>query len=336
MATNPRLLLVEHLDSSGSSASDLRERAQVLRNLGAEVRMMALSSEADHDLQHGTTERRQTGIERADEVRGGESVRKIAEGWKADGVVWASAAPGGGELARALSPRLPAYWWPAGWSAVRGAGTLPSLEAGLSVGDACVIDGERPRGPRLSLWDGPYALVASGLRPADAEHLFDGFSRANDQRDEVDLVILDHPDTEIEDLARAVGIGQRVHFVGRAPREAECAWLQHSRVTFVTLLRPLSSGLVHRALALGTPLLPVGASVEPVNDWLRDRGVSWDKPGRARLGWDTVAAALARTPAVETAIARGRQYASENNTALLAARFAPLLTGLQGRQQRAA
>ncbi|MEQ1832948.1 MAG: hypothetical protein ABL977_07820, partial [Candidatus Eisenbacteria bacterium] len=302
-SANPRLLLVEHLDASGSSANDLRQRAQVLKNLGAEVRMVALSSEADHDLQHGTTERRQTGIERADEVRGGEAVRRMAESWKADAVVWASSTPGGGELVKSLSPRTPAYWWPAGWSATRGAGTLPALEAGLSAGDACVIEGERPRGPRLSLWDGPYALVASPLRAADAEHLFDGFSRANDQRDEVDLVILDHPDTEIEDLARAVGIGQRVHFVGRAPREAECSWLQHSRVTFVTVVRPLSAGLVHRAMALGTPLLPVGVGVDPVNDWLREHGASWAKPGRARLGWDTVAAALARTPAVETAIA---------------------------------
>ena len=336
LSSNPRILLVEHLDATGSSASDLRPRAQLLRDLGLEVRLMAISSDADHDLQHGTSERRQPGIEHLDEPRGGECVRRAAESWKADAVVWASAAPGGGEGARSLSPRMPAYWWPTGWSASRGAGTLPALEGGLSPGEACVLDGERPRGPRLSLWDGPYALVASPMRPADAEHLFDGFARAADQRDELDLVVLDHPDTELEALARTAGIVQRVHFVGRAPREAECAWLMHARVAFVSLLRPLSAGLVTRALASGCPLLPVGASVEPVNDWLRDVGATWAKPGRARLGWDTVAAALARTPMVEAAIARGRAYATQTNTATLGARLGPLFAGRFSRQQRAA
>lgn len=234
MDSNPRILLVEHLDAIGASLSDLRPRAQVLRALGAEVRMIALTSEADHDLQHGTAERRQTDILRLDEERGGEAVRRAAESWQAHAVVWASAAAGGGEPARALSPRLPAYWWPSGWTATRGAGTLAALVAELTPGDACVIDAERPRGARLSLWDGPYALVASPLRPVDAEQLFDGFARATEQRDEVDLVVLDHPDAEIEAVARVIGIGQRVHFVGRAPREAECAWLQHARVAFVS------------------------------------------------------------------------------------------------------
>lgn len=336
MRAHSRLLLVEHIDAVGSSASDLRARAQVLRNLGAEVRLMALSSEADDDLQHGTAERHPNGIERHDAQRGGEVVRRAAESWTADAIVWASASPGGGEATRALGTKLPAWWWPTGWSASRTAGTLPALEGGLSPGDACVIDGERARGPRLSLWDGPYALVASPLRPADAEHLFDGFARAADQRDEIDLVVLDHPDSELEALARAAGIVQRVHFVGRAPREAESAWLHHARVAFVTMLRPLSAGLVVRALAAGCPLLPVGAGVEPVNDWLREHGASCAKPGRARLGWDTVAAALNRTPAVEAAIARGRALGNGNNTALLASRLAPLLHGIGARQQRAA
>src|SRR5262249_38995107 len=156
-------------------------------------------------------------------------------------------------------------------------------------------------------------LVASPLKPADAEHLFDGFARAADRRDEVDLVVLDHPDAELESLARAAGIGQRVHFVGHAPREAECAWLQHARVAFVSLHRPLAAGLVLRALAAGCPLLPVGAASGPLGDWLRAVGAAWTKAGRARLGWDSVAVALARTPAVETAIGRGRVLATTPN-----------------------
>jgi glycosyltransferase involved in cell wall biosynthesis len=332
--SNPRILLVEHLDAIGASLSDLRPRAQVLKHLGAEVRMMALTSEADHDLQHGTAERPLSDIERIDEAQGAEAVRHAVAAWEPDAIVWVSATPGGGESARSLGPRPAVYWWPSGWSATRAAGTLAALAPGLTPGDACVIDGERPRGARLSLWDGPYALAASPLRPADAEHLFDGFARATEQRDEVDLVVLDDPDAELEALARTAGIAQRVHFVGRAPREAECAWLQHARVAFVSLLRPLAAGLVMRALAASCPLLPVGGASEPVSDWLRAQGASWSKPGRARLGWDTVAAALGRTPAVETAVARGRARASELNAATLAARFAGALAGAVGVERK--
>jgi hypothetical protein len=72
------------------------------------------------------------------------------------------------------------------------------------------MEAERSRGPRLSLWDGPYALVASPLRAADLAAVIDGFARAEDQRDEVDLVVLDDPDPEFEALARTAGIVQRV------------------------------------------------------------------------------------------------------------------------------
>jgi hypothetical protein len=150
----------------------------------------------------------------------------------------------------------------------------------------------------------------------------------------VDLVVLDDPDAELEALARTAGIGQRVQFVGRAPREAECAWLQHARVAFVSLQRPLAAGLVLRGLAAGCPLLPVGIASEPVSEWLRERGASWSKPGRARLGWDTIAAALARTPAVEAAITRGRAVASEPNTATLASRFAGVLAAPGGAERK--
>ena len=336
MTTTPRILLVEHLDAIGSSLTDLRPRAHLLRNMGFDVRMAAIASEGEGDLQHGNAERRQSGIEHLDEARGTELVRRAVETWVADAVVWASSAPGGGEAARALGSDTTAWWWPSGWSLSRASGPLPRLAPELGPGDACVLEGERPKSARLSLWDGPYALVASPLKPADAEHLFDGFARAADKRDEIDLVLLDHPDPELEALAR-----RRPHEVnalrdpGRA-REAEHAWLQHARVTFVTLHRPLSAGLVMRALAAGCPLLPVGSGSEPVRTWLASQGVTWGKPDRARLAWDTVAAALARTPAVETAITRGRACAAACTGASLAARFGPMLDGVHARRQRAA
>jgi len=343
LATNPRILLVEHLDAVGSSLTDLRPRARVLREMGFDVRMAALAAGGDGDLQHGSAERRQNGIERYDEQRETELVRRAAESFSVDAIVWASSSPGGGEAARALAERTPAWWWPSGWTPVRGTGPLRRLAPELDPGDACVVDGERPKSARLSLWDGPYALIASPLKATDAALLFESFARATEQRDELDLVVLEHPDPELESAARAAGIVQRMHFVGPAPREAEQAWLQHARVTFVGLHRPLAAGLVLRTLAAGCPLLPVGHTAEPVRAWLAAQGASWDKSWdksgkteRGRIAWETIAAALSRTPAVETAVARGRACAADGAGSSLVARFAPMLGAIAGRREHAA
>src|SRR5215831_7848771 len=145
MATTQRILLVEHLDAVGSSLTDLRPRANVLRNMGFDVRMAAIAAEGEGDLQHGTVERRQSGIEHVDEARSTDLVRRAMETWNTDAVVWASSAPGGGEAARELDTGKPAWWWPTGWSTSRASGPLPRLAPELGPGDACVLDGERPK-----------------------------------------------------------------------------------------------------------------------------------------------------------------------------------------------
>lgn len=314
----------------------MRPRAQALRRSGLDIRTLAIAAEDDDDLQHGSAERPQPGLDclAPDEAAAG--VRHTAQEWRADGIVWVSAAPGGGALARALGRRWPSWWWPSGWSASREAGPLAAVAPGLDAGDCVMADVERGRASRLSLWDGPYALVATPLSESEAESLFDAFARAADQRDEVDLVILDRPDPALEALARAAGLQQRVQFVGRAPREAEGAWLQHARVTFVTLAEPLSAGLVRRVLGAGGPLLPVGTAAEPVADWLRGHGVSWSRPGLARLAWDTVAAALQRTPAVEAALSRGRSLAAQGSSAEVIAGLHSALAGASHGRERAA
>ncbi len=336
MATNQRLLLVEQLDSVGASLADLRPRAHVLRRSGFDVRMLAIATDGDDDLQYGSCERSQPGIERLAEQDAADGVRRVAEDARADAIVWASASPGGGETARALASRWPAWWWPTGWSPTRPDRRLASLTGSDEPGDACVVEGERPRIGRLSLWDGPYAVVASPLQAADAMTLFEGFAHASDGRDEVDLVILDHRDDELESAARAAGMLQRVHFVGSAPLEAEGAWLQHARAAFVTLHRPLSAGLVLRALAAGCPVLPVGPAAAPVTGWLQRHGLAWTKPGHARPLWDSFAAALERKPAVEAAITRGRALATDGNVDLLASSFTAALASLGGGRERAA
>ncbi len=336
MPHTQRLLLVEQLDAVGASPVDLRPRAQLLRRCGFDVRMLAVAPDGEVDLQYGAPERPQPGIASLDPVRAGEGVALAAGEHRAQLVVWASAGAGGGPAARAAVAGLPAWWWKTGWSASGAAGPLPELAPGADPCQLALTHAERSRPRRLSLWDGPYALVASPLRPEDAERLFDGFARAADGRDELDQVVLDHPDAALEAVARETGLLQRVHFVGRAPREAEEAWLQHARLAFVTLHRPVGAGLVRRSLAAGCPLLPVGAATAPFANWLRAHGLTWAREGRARLAWDTIAAALARTPAVETAILRGRALAEADGSATVLAHALERLPGASDRRERAA
>jgi glycosyltransferase involved in cell wall biosynthesis len=331
-----RLLLVEQLDAVGASPADLRPRAQLLRKCGFDVRMLAVAPDAEVDLQYGTPERPQPGIECIEPAHVVDGVARAAEDHRAQLVVWASASSGGGAAARAAAGRLPAWWWPTGWSSPGAAGPLPELAPGADPCELSLLHGDRARPKRLSLWDGPYVVVASPLRPADAERLFDGFARAADRRDDVDLVVLDHPDAALEAVAREAGILQRVHFVGRAPREAEEAWLQHARLAFVTLHRPVGADLVRRALAAGCPLLPVGSAAAPLAAWLRDRGLAWARGDRSRLAWDTIAAALGRTPAVETAVLRGRALVEEDPSSGVAARVLERLPGAGGGKDLAA
>lgn len=336
MASHARLLLVEQLDAVGASLADLRPRAQVLRAAGFDVSMVAIATDGDDDLQHGKTERPQPGIERLEAAEASERVRGIAETMHADGLVWAGAAPGGGERARSLASRWPSWWWPSGWSASARESAIPAVVGSGDPGEACIIEGERPRAGRLSLWDGPYALIATPIRASEACPLFSAFAAATDGRDEVDLVLLDHPDEALEDTARDAGILQRVHFVGRAPLEAESAWLQHARAAFVTLERPLSAGLVLRALASGCPLIPVGRAAEPVGEWLRTHGASFERAESGATGRDPIAAALERKPAVETAIARGRTVAARRNVEALASAATQALARVRGDRRHAA
>jgi hypothetical protein len=327
---------VEQLDAVGASLADLRPRAQVLRAAGFDVRMVAIAADGDDDLQHGTTERPQPGIERLEVEHATPTVRRIAESMRADMIVWAGAVPGGGTHAQALAAQWSSWWWPTGWSTTRRGGGVPSLVGEGDPGDACVLEGERPRTGRLSLWDGPYALVATPLGAREGRAFFTAFAEATDGRDEVDLVVLDHPDPELEAEARDAGIPQRVHFVGRAPLEAEAAWFQHARAAFATLERPLSVGLVMRSLAAGCPLLPVGRAAEPVAEWLQGHGASWSRPGSGPSGSEAIAAALERKPAVEAAVVRGRALGGRRNLETLAAAFAATIAGVRPDRRRAA
>ena len=321
MTASPRVLLFEQLDATGASPADARARAHVLREAGSNVRLVVLRSEDSEDLQHGIEEHRpQPGIEL---VSGGDPARvaaACAQQSRADLVLWASAAPGGGAQARAVLPGA-TWWWPTGLAANSAPiGPLHSLDISL--------DAEMQLRPRLSLWDGPYALAASPLAGTDARMAFASFARAVSERDDLDLVVLDHPSDALDALAREAGVVQRVHCVGAPPREAEVAWLQNARATLVGLGSPVSGGLVLRALAAGCPLLALGEDSAPLARWLEARGLSCGPTGSARAVSAALEAALQRSDAVEQAIARGRELARACDLDALAERCAPAIATL--------
>ena len=314
----------------------MRPRAQAVRRTGLDVRSLTIAPDGGDDLQHGSAERPQPGLDCLPPHEAAAGVLRSAREWHADAVVWVSAAPGGGAPARALAHELPAWWWPSAWAPGTSEGPLPPLAPGLDPGDAAMATAERGRAGRLSLWDGPYALAATPLGPRESARLFAAFAEAAEDRDEVDLVLLQPLDLEIEALAHEAGIGQRVHFADRAPREAEHAWVQHARLTFVSLGAPLSAGLVHRALAAGCPVMPVGEAAAPVGAWLAARSLSWTRGPWADVDAVAVAAALQRTPAVEAVVQRGRALAAEDlPPGFTQALYAALQGGAQGRGRAA-
>jgi len=243
--------------------------------------------------------------------------------------------PGGGEAASVLPAGLDARWWATGHApGNRHAGPLPALDPGFEpvAGSAVVDDGQRRR---LSLWDGPYALVPAPASAASASVLIDAFAAAADGRDEVDLVVLDHPEPALEALARRAGVAQRVHFVGPAPREAEHAWLGAAAIVLLTGDAPVSGGLVLRALASGAVVRTAGEAAAPIAAWLRSQGLAWTP---AEGGPDLAAAidaALERESAAQDARERGREVAREHGIAPLAARLSTAIHGVAAARRAA-
>jgi len=227
---------------------------------------------------------------------------------RATHVLWASAAPGGGEAARALPAGLPALWWATG-HAPEGtpAGPLAPLCPAFAPVDGSVLAGDALARRRLALWDGPFVLLPALPGARSARRIVQAFADSADASDGVDLVVLAHPERGVEELARRAGVGQRVHFVGPAPREAEHAWLGTAVAALLPGDVPVSGGLVLRALASGCPLVADGGALAR---WFGSRGLAWggaDAPLEDRLG-----EAIERTEAVQGVRERGRHVAAEH------------------------
>jgi hypothetical protein len=301
-----RVQLIEHVDATGSAPEDVRARVAALRQAGCTVETLVLDGRGDEDLQYDPRERR-AGAGPETLLPDATGLRRLAarvHAGRPDVVLWASAAPGGGEAARAL-PRSPeAFWWPTGHApADMPGGPLAPLPGFAPPCDGSVCADERGTRALLSLWDGPFVLVPAPLSTGTADGLLEAFAQAADGRDEVDLVVLGHPGRRLEALARGHGVGQRVHFVGPAPREAEAAWLATATLALVAGDAPLSGGLLLRALEAGCAPVPVGEQAAPIAGWLRSTGCRW--PGAGDPSSDSASDSASIAAAIAHGLDRG-------------------------------
>jgi hypothetical protein len=329
-----RVLLIEHLDASGAVIADAPVRAAALRAAGCDVEVIVLDASEHDDLQYPARMRRNgPGVEcYCDDVFGRELLRKRLARARGERVLWASATPGGGDAARLLPAGVTAHWWPSGHAPTYGI-TRGPLEPLWRDGAPCsgsLAERESGGRSRLSLWDGVFILAPAPLGREGGHALIDAFAEAASDRDEMDLVVCDHPSEDLEALAHARGVSLRVHFVGPAPREAEAAWLATATAAVVSGEVPLSGGLLLRALASGCPILPAGHAAEPIARWLTTHGIDWH---RGRTLAESLAAALDRTGDLQDARDRGRKVAAEHSAAALTAR---LVTALGSDAARAA
>jgi hypothetical protein len=301
-----RILLIESLEAAGAAARDAQARARALRAAGYDARCAVVEPAAVQAL-HVTQVPEDTLA-----VRASGSGRAALRDWvadsAADAVLVASAVHGGGGVGRWLQagsgPR--AWWWPTGVGAradepgaapadargnsigsLRRAGPLPVLPgAGAAIAgepwphacaglEASVLVEAQLSRTRLPLWDGDYLLVPAALAGTAGAAAIEAFAALCEAHDGLDLVVLADPQPAFERLARARGVGFRVHFAGPAPRDAELAWLGGATAALIAGDAPLSGGLVLRALARGCALIaaPGAATAAPLESWLAARGL---------------------------------------------------------------
>lgn len=358
-ANAPRVLLVESLDAAGSDRVDARDRCAALRALRAVVRVAVMHTEgAPPSI--GAGEAISTPGAFAEweaNPAGFAHLRAFAREGRFDLILVAS-AHGGGPLARSLQVGVPVHWWPTGlapapgWSARLGFGrggslaplasTRPGDDRDTPAGLAWSSISPRPaaRG-RLTLWDGEYLLSPLPLAGDGGSRLLSAFAALPGEWCGLDLVVLAEPQASFEREARARGIGPRVHFVGRAPREAEWAWWLHAQGAVIGGGAAVSGGLLLRGLEARCPMMVLRSdrTSETIATWLEGRA-SLFAPRSGEDATATLARLLEGGAAVEEMLVRGRAVAAEHDWSRLAKRLAavvPILAGaVPGRPRPAA
>jgi glycosyltransferase involved in cell wall biosynthesis len=338
-----RVLLAEWLDAAGSDVADARERAAALRAAGAVVRAVALDPDRDGGPPAVATGIEHWRLERDTWPR----LREFARSGRFDRLLIAAASDGGGRVAEALAGIAPLQWWPTGWSAApgwreqlpwRAAPAQPLADHDASGGDPldrrfswCSVDGERFSRGRLSIWDGDYVLAPLPLAGEDGLRLLRGFAGVAAESSGLDLVVLSDAQPRFEAEARRLSIGIRVHFVGRAARDAEWAWWAHASAGVLSGSGALAGGLILRALAAGCPLLPASGAgpVRSAGAWLAGQDLAQaGVPASADDLGSRLAQLVDRGPAVEAIRMRGRALAARLDAKTLPDRLAKALPGL--------
>jgi hypothetical protein len=350
-ATNaPRVLLVESLDAAGSDRADARDRCAALRALRAVVRVAVIHADGGQSVVGAGQAIATPGAfaEWDASPAGLAQLREFAREGRFDVVLVAASSIGGGPAARVLPEGLPVHWWPTGlaaapgWSARLGFGRgrrHPALASPASSGDdatpaglACSSVGALPAGRgRLTLWDGEYLLAPLALSGTSGSRLLAAFAALDGEWCGLDLVVLAEPQPAFEREARARGIGPRVHFVGRAPREAEWAWWMHARAAVIGGGGAVAGGLLLRGLESGCPMMvvrsdPTGTAIV---GWL-ERRASLVGPQAGEVTAETLARLLGRDATVDHVRTQGRALAAEHDWNRLAKRLVAALPVLAG------
>ena len=345
-----RVLLIESLDAAGCDRADVHLRLAALRALRAKVRVAVVDAGCAGGAD-GTEPAGVSPVAFAEFGAGAEGLSRLRTLMREepyDLILLAAAAPGGGPAARALPAGAPARWWPTGVTAGPGwgvrfgfdragrsplgafAGADPQTPPGLAWSSA----GPRPSGRgRPGLWDGDYLLSPLPLAGDAGSRLLAAFADLPGEWCGLDLVVLSEPQPAFEREARARGIAPRVHFVGRAAREAEWAWWAQASVAVLAGSVAVSGGFVLRGLTSGCPILTCDSAgaAAAIRDWLERNDCS--PVARADLERDlagSLTAVLRRGPAVAEAVARGRVLAAEHTENRWPARLAAALPALAG------
>lgn len=323
-----KVLLIEDLDALGSDLTDARRRAARIEAIGSRVTWVAVAPRGRTHL--GRANAPEGGLMAHENAREKLSELVLAERW--DHIVLASAADGGGPLARWL-PRT-ARWWPSGFStrsesaglarmAARAFGErrLEPLDGAAAWGAAWLlgwseIDAPGSRRPSLPLWDGDLVLALSGIASVSGGPMIEAFATLAENWSGVDLVAWSHPDPSIERQARASDIDMRIHHVGPAPRLAESSWLAQASAAILSSGPRISTALVLRALAAGCPLLwvaPAGHSAA-VARWLEEQGCARVVPANPSAIADSLDEYLERGADIERMTERGRSLAESHGS----------------------
>jgi hypothetical protein len=341
--------LIDDLDAVGADVADTEQRAAYLEAAGSLVTWMAVApSDAPDPHTNGDSSHVVARERRVETIR----ARLSEAGWHR--VVLASAASGGGALARLL-PR-DAVWWPTGIEPATGGASLtravrralradPGLEPldAMEPGDApaalawSAVESRGTRRAGLPLWDGDLLLLPEGLHGPAAGAIVAAFARLADEWSGIDLVTWSHPTATADARARAHGVDTRIHPVGPPRRSAEWSWWSQAAGAILTGSSRCSSGLLLRALASGCPLLwvgPTGPAAELAR-WMSGHGIAQCVRSDTAAIADAVTRMLEGDPAIEAAVRAGRALAARHEPAELTARLGARL-GLDPRGRRAA